>query len=379
MNEIELIISDIKQTEDYEQKRQMVAMLLTFLKSKRIKAEKNNKEILSAFALSEIENVTAVNFSATNYKEKSLIFMYADLVFDLVMAVHQKPQELPPDKIASLKNLSMLMEKDIYVEHALVYIFSLDIVSIADVDSLIKTLSETTDEYEKSLLYAGLLHYKEKLGNLLESSKEVITSYISAEMERYINKFPDADEDFIGAMETACDACKYFLNDSIISSLCKILELRKNNLSFFAVSSLIYANKEIPCDTLTALANDLVYADSLYHLLKQYNKAELFPAELANEEYLAKSDLVHWLTYPTELGKAPDEIEYIGKTDIKKEIFYVFKFKSGSDTLCEEQKNKWLIGWSSNEGGTFSNFDEYEKFDKGTPEKTLKYIKKKLL
>ena len=47
--------------------------------------------------------------------------------------------------------------------------------------------------------------------------------------------------------------------------------------------------------------------------------------------------------------------------------------------LSEEQKNKWLIGWSSNEGGTFSNFDEYEKFDKGTPEKTVKYIKKKLL
>ena len=88
---------------------------------------------------------------------------------------------------------------------------------------------------------------------------------------------------------------------------------------------------------------------------------------------------MHWLTYPTELGKAPDEIEYIGKTDVKKESFYIFKFKSDSDTLSEEQKSKWLIGWSSNEGGTFSNFDEYEKFDKGTPEKTVKYIKKKLL
>jgi hypothetical protein len=42
-------------------------------------------------------------------------------------------------------------------------------------------------------------------------------------------------------------------------------------------------------------------------------------------------------------------------------------------------KDKWIIGWSSRDGGTFSNFDEFEKFDLGDTDKTLKNIKKKLI
>ena len=38
----------------------------------------------------------------------------------------------------------------------------------------------------------------------------------------------------------------------------------------------------------------------------------------------------------------------------------------------DELKNKWLVGWSSNEGGTFSNFDEFAPFEQETTEKTLK-------
>ena len=100
--------------------------------------------------------------------------------------------------------------------------------------------------------------------------------------------------------------------------------------------------------------------------------------EIRLPEYLAKSNLVHWLTYPTELGGEPDAIEYLGKVK-KKDVYYVFRYRSVSDTLSDELKGKWLIGWSSNDGGTFSNFDRYDDFVQKTPEKTLKYIKKKLL
>ena len=91
--------------------------------------------------------------------------------------------------------------------------------------------------------------------------------------------------------------------------------------------------------------------------------------------------MVHWLMYPTELGKEPDEIEYIGKITylFKKEVYYVFKYRSNSDTLDDNLKNKWLIGWSSEDGGTFSNFDEYALYEKNTIDATLKNIKKKLI
>jgi len=96
------------------------------------------------------------------------------------------------------------------------------------------------------------------------------------------------------------------------------------------------------------------------------------------QEYLAKSNMVRWLVYPTELGKYPDRIELLGKVK-KKEEYYIFRFSSDSENLGDELKGKWLIGWASDEGGTFSNFDLYESYEKKTVEKTLKFIKKKLL
>ncbi len=153
------------------------------------------------------------------------------------------------------------------------------------------------------------------------------------------------------------------------------------DINAYAVKSLINRGAAVPQSVMDALAKDLEYANMTYFFLHQAGKTELFPAEYATEEYLAKSDLVHWLMFPTELGKAPNEIEYIGKIKylFKKEVFHVFKYRSDSDTLEDELKNKWLIGWSSDEGGTFSNFDKYADYAKSTKAATLKIIKKKLL
>lgn len=63
----------------------------------------------------------------------------------------------------------------------------------------------------------------------------------------------------------------------------------------------------------------------------------------------------------------------------RKEVFHVFRFRSDSDTLDEEKKNRWLVGWSSDEGGTFSNFDDFAPFENETPERALKLIGKKLI
>ena len=52
---------------------------------------------------------------------------------------------------------------------------------------------------------------------------------------------------------------------------------------------------------------------------------------------------------------------------------------SDSNNLGDDRKNQWLIGWSNDEGGTFSDFDLYSDFEKKTIEKTLKNIKKRLL
>lgn len=40
-----------------------------------------------------------------------------------------------------------------------------------------------------------------------------------------------------------------------------------------------------------------------------------------------------------------------------------------SSFLSEEDRNRWLIGWANDDGDTFSQFEHYDKFDKGTTEK----------
>jgi len=372
------ILSEISSSKDYDEKNQMLTLLLTAIKAKRFKPKKQEKEVISDFAFSEIKNIISAVKATSGYRAKSLIFRYGDTFYYVIMAIHSSPAELSPEKIALTKELASLMEQELYLENRMEAIFEQEIISVADVDDLLVRLSQTRDEYEKGLFYAGLLHYRDKLANLLETSKRTIADYMEKEMARYISSY-GSDEEISHALEALCDACAYFLNDSITALLYKALELGENNVSMFAARTLLGAGKEVPSDTVAALANDLVYADGFYSVLESAGKEALFPKELANEVYLAKSDLVHWLTYPTELGKAPNEIEYIGKAELKDENFFIFKFKSDSDTLGDDLKDKWLIGWSGNEGGTFSNFDEYEKFDKGTPEKTVKYIKKKLL
>ncbi|MDE7330420.1 MAG: hypothetical protein K2N30_04990, partial [Clostridia bacterium] len=136
---------------------------------------------------------------------------------------------------------------------------------------------------------------------------------------------------------------------------------------------------EVSAGDISPIARDLRYAYLLFCMLAENKRTDLFPKELATAEYLAKSDMVQWLAYPTELGKSPDEIELIGCAEVKKELFYIFKFKSDSDTLSDDLKNIWLIGWSSSEGGTFSDFDRLCDYECKTAEKTVKNIVKKLL
>lgn len=378
MIEIDTLISQIK-SEKYENKAQILSMILMEIKRKRIKINAPNKTKFSNFALDEMQAVIENASKASGYKEKSKIFRYADMVFGLVMSIYKGPMEIPAELMSALRTVSSMIENEMYLERAVDRIFEQDIISKVDVESLIESLSKTTDEYEKGLFYAGLIHYQNKLTGLIESSRKIIADYITTELERYVREYSADNEDLINALEAACDACKHFANEKIIESLYKALHLGNSKICYYAAASLMHLKKDVPEETVSSLAGDLIYADLTYSMLKRYGKESLFPSEYSNEEYLAKSDLVHWLTYPTELGKAPDEIELVGKVERKDEVYHVFKFRSDSDNLDEESKNVWLLGWSGNEGGTFSQFEKYDKFEKKTIEKTLKYIKKKVL
>ena len=365
---------------DLKERKQFVQYLLNVAQKSAKKLSAEDKSAIRDFAFRQVDVCAAAIPDAKSYKEKDSLFELEDLVLGIVMTLCPAPGDVPADKLMKIQSLVKLVEEERKIETTLDGIFQADAIQETDINRLLYWVKQTNDEYQRAVMYPGILHYRSQLSKFTEGAKAKLSNHIHDEIRRIL-ALEKVSSEAADALELLADVCKFFPNADTPSLLISILELNQNRISYYAVESLLTLGREVPQNFIDALAHDLVHANLIYGTLAQHDKTHLFPKELSGEEYLAKSDLVHWLTYPTELGQAPDEIQYIGKITylFKKEFYHVFRFRSESDTLGDDLRGKWLIGWSGSDGGTFSNFDEFEKFDLGSTEKTLKNIKKKLI
>ena len=377
MSKFNEMIATMK-TVDYSEKKQFLEYFVRMAESAKYQFSKEDKEALLAYAYEEIDSMLKAIPAAGSYKEKDLIFACENFLLGLVMNLCPSPAQIPQDKLLKIKALTDLVNKERYIETTLDSIFEQPAITKVDINRLLYWVRQTTDEYQKGMLFLGFAHHLNEMSKLDSGAQHAMAGYITEEAHRLMML---GGEDAFNTLELIADVSKYFADDNVIAMLKDVLQLGRNHINVYVVDTLCGMGLDIPQFVIDALAHDLEYANTTYHILQKQGKDALFPAECATEEYLAKSDLVRWLTYPTELGKVPDEIVYIGKIKqlFKKEVFHVFKYRSGSDTLGEERQNKWLVGWSSNEGGTFSNFDEFAPFETESTEKTLKLIKKNLI
>lgn len=362
----------------FAEKKQFLEYLVRMAEQAKHLFSQEDKDALLSYACEEVENMLRAIPEAANYKEKDLIFECENFLFGLIMNLCTSSAQLPQDKLLKIKALAELVQKERYIETTLDSIFEQPAIEETDMNRLLYWARQSTDEFQKSKLFLGLAHYQDSFEKMSPGAKKLLTDYMTTELRRLPALH---SEDAWGALELLADVSKHFADENVAAALLELMKLGRNHINFYAVGTLYHLGQPVPQEVISALALDLEYANLTYGLLQRYEKTALFPAECATEEYLAKSDLVRWLTYPTELGKAPDAIAYIGKIKqpFKKEVFHVFKFRSDSNTLDDALRNKWLVGWSSNEGGTFSNFDEFAPFEKETAEKALKLIKKKLI
>ena len=371
-------IIDKMKASGYKEKRQFLQYLVQMAERAKHQFTQADKDDLLAYAYEEVEAMLADIPAAGNYREKALIFECEDFLLGLVLNLCASPAQIPENNLRKIKALTELVDKERYIETTLNSIFAQPAVTETDINRLLYWVRQATDEYQKSMLFYGLVNHRKELSKMDSAAEQAMASYIAREIHRLMEL---GGADAWDSLELLADVAKYFKDENVISALMELLRLGRNHINIYALDTLCGMLLDVPSEVVEALARDLEYADTAYNILRRSGKLRLFPAECATEEYLAKSDLVRWLTYPTELGKAPDEIEYIGKTKklFAKEVFHVFKYRSNSDTLGEDRKNKWLIGWSSNDGGTFSNFDEFAPFEQETTKKTLKLIQKKLI
>ena len=370
------ILNHIKETESYDQKARMLSVIVKFIETKKGKIPQDDKAELVGFAFAEIKKILFAIPEAENYRQKDEMFSYEDNLMGIVMLCHASAAQIPEENLNDIETLVELVNKERFIESVIDDIFEKGNNAKENVERLFCALIPLKDEYQKAQLYNGLLHYQHLIASLPVDSKKLFADYINAQLKFYLNT--ELTEEMLNTLEIVSDVAQHFATPEILASLQSLLKIDKSNIRFYAIRSLLAAKQEFPEEIILFLANDIVYADMTYAILKMHGKTNLFPSDLANDEYLAKSDLVHWLTYPTELGKVPDKIEYLGKVK-KKEIYHIFRYTSDSDNLGEDLQGQWLIGWSNNAGGTFSNFDLYSNFEQKTIEKTLKVIKRKLL
>lgn len=116
---------------------------------------------------------------------------------------------------------------------------------------------------------------------------------------------------------------------------------------FSVVEPLIgkFKSKETVTRTeIMGLSKDPSLRNVVFRILEANDKMDLFPDEYYTLEKGAESFLVNWLEFPTELGKAPDVIEFLTKVtliEIEWLDYYVFKFRSSTPRWAARD---WMIG-----------------------------------
>lgn len=123
---------------------------------------------------------------------------------------------------------------------------------------------------------------------------------------------------------------------------------------------------------------------ALFHTLKIFQREDLFPPIFYSEEKAAESYLVNWLEFPTELGRAPDEILLLKIVTLELQVplhYYVFKFRTATPLWAK--KLDWMLGVCGPYDSNSMPFDRPEKIfsrfnpaDTSSPEAEVSWVHK---
>ena len=278
MSKLSELIAQMKSV-DYQEKQQFLEYLLRVAERNPKVFSSDDKTALLAFAYEEVENMHRDIPACTTYKEKDNIFTCEDMVMGLIIHLDGTPDKLPQEKIQKLQPLVELVNSERYVETTVDSVFSQASITDIDVTRLLYWTRQTNDEYQKSKLFQGLLHYRHYTHKLTSDAKQKLSAYIASEIRRLMTV---DSEDARNALELLADLCLSFPDEDVLSALTELLTLGHNHINYYAVATLCNLGRDIPQSTIDTLAMDLEYADLTYKALQQAKRTGLFPAKYAN-------------------------------------------------------------------------------------------------
>jgi len=202
--------------------------------------------------------------------------------------------------------------------------------------------------------------------------------------EKHLGSAKEREEKYVSNKQTLgilADVFGYLPFDGSVKALQKAAELKDPWPKLFAVLSLLRQNQDVEASHMEAIAASAETRNLLYDGLKELGEEGLFPEQFRSQDAFAESAMVRWLSFPTELGYAPDAIEKMKVFSVEKDSktydYYLFRFRAS-----DYSEGKWLAGVAGpylraehpiteGEGGTFSMFNEW---DSKSPEEHLAEI-----
>jgi hypothetical protein len=148
------------------------------------------------------------------------------------------------------------------------------------------------------------------------------------------------------------------------------LESTCQNVQLFAIPAALGRGIAVKDELLSALAARPSNRHKLWRLLEQSENLSRFPPGYATIQKLAEANLVMWLEFPTEMGRAPEEIEpltVVRSVDEQGDPIesHFFKFRHP-----EYMDGEWFVGFAGTYAtggvptlvgsGTFSRFEVLE-------------------
>jgi uncharacterized protein YxeA len=132
---------------------------------------------------------------------------------------------------------------------------------------------------------------------------------------------------------------------------------------------------------IMALINQPGLRQAVFQILSSYQRTDLFPPEYNTIEKGAESYMVTWLEFPTELGRAPDEIKLLAKISIEDDVLTYCVFKYRAEEPRWAAKMNWMMGVA----GPYSSeslpydvpkriFSRFNKLGSISPEEEVKWV-----
>jgi hypothetical protein len=133
------------------------------------------------------------------------------------------------------------------------------------------------------------------------------------------------------------DVAGHLKDKALLPLLAKGMRSKDPKLAAFGALSLLQRKQKVPAAVLEKIAASHETRVMVFDYLERMNALAKFPKKWRTWDAFAAAEMVGWLSYPSELGREPDDLHLMQKLQTGKQSLYVWKFLDGK---------KWQAGVS---------------------------------